>query len=96
MLSGSLKILTLFQDLQKFLDESKDGVVYVNFGSNVRSSELPEEKTNAFVNVFRKLKQTVLWKWEDDRFWAKPNNLIIRKWLPQKEILCKFPDVFMG
>lgn len=83
-----LKLLaTLFQDLQKILDESKHGVVYVNFGSNVRSSELPVEKKNVFLNVFRKLKQTVIWKWEDDQLDNKPNNLIIRKWLPQIEIL---------
>ncbi|KAJ0176676.1 hypothetical protein K1T71_007855 [Dendrolimus kikuchii] len=75
------------EDLQKLLDESKDGVVYVNFGSNVRSSELPEDKKNAFVNVFRKLNQTVIWKWEDDNLGYKPANLVIRKWLPQKEIL---------
>ncbi|XP_049873577.1 UDP-glycosyltransferase UGT5-like [Pectinophora gossypiella] len=74
-------------DLQKILDDSKHGVVYVNFGSNVRSSELPLEKKNAFLNVFKQLKQTVLWKWEDENFENKPDNLVIRKWMPQKEIL---------
>ncbi|KAJ8731401.1 hypothetical protein PYW07_004565 [Mythimna separata] len=75
------------EDLQKILDNAKHGAVYMNFGSNVRSSELPAEKRNAFLNVFRKLKQTILWKWEDDKLENKPNNLIVRKWLPQKEIL---------
>lgn len=62
----------------------------MNFGSNVRSTELPVEKKNAVLNVFRKLNQTVLWKWEDDKLENKPANLIVKKWLPQKEILCKF------
>nr|ANI21999.1 UDP-glycosyltransferase 39B4 [Spodoptera exigua] len=75
------------EDLQKILDNAKHGAVYMNFGSNVRSSELPEEKKKAVLNVFRKLKQTVLWKWEDDNLENKPDNLIVRKWLPQKEIL---------
>ncbi|KAJ8722029.1 hypothetical protein PYW08_004431 [Mythimna loreyi] len=75
------------EDLQKILDNAKHGAVYMNFGSNVRSSELPAEKRDAILNVFRKLKQTVLWKWEDDQLENKPDNLIIRKWLPQKEIL---------
>ncbi|CAK1580193.1 unnamed protein product [Parnassius mnemosyne] len=75
------------QDLKTFLDHSKDGVVYMNFGSNVRSSELPIDKKNAFLSVFRRINQTVLWKWEDDHLENKPPNLEIRKWMPQKEIL---------
>ncbi|XP_026734627.1 UDP-glucuronosyltransferase 2B31-like [Trichoplusia ni] len=78
---------TLPADLQKVLDNAKNGAVYLNFGSNVRSAEMPEDKKNAIINVFRKLKHTVLWKWEDDHFKNKPDNLIIRKWMPQKEIL---------
>lgn len=75
------------QDLQQILDNAKHGVVYMNFGSNVRSVELPDEKKNAIINVFRKLKQTVLWKWEDDNLENKPENLVLRKWFPQKELL---------
>ncbi|XP_026761867.2 UDP-glycosyltransferase UGT5-like [Galleria mellonella] len=79
--------VSLPKDLQNLLDGAKNGVVYVNFGSNVRSSELPIDKKNAFLNVFRRLKQTVIWKWEEDSLENKPDNLFIRKWLPQKEIL---------
>ncbi|GBP64736.1 UDP-glucuronosyltransferase 2B31 [Eumeta japonica] len=75
------------EDLQKILDEAKYGVVYVNFGSNVKSSELPAEKKDAFINVFKKLKQIVLWKWEEPLLENKPENVIIRAWMPQKEIL---------
>ncbi|XP_013186832.2 UDP-glycosyltransferase UGT5 [Amyelois transitella] len=75
------------KDLQEILDGAKHGVVYVNFGSNVKSSELPLEKKNTFLNIFRELKQLVIWKWEDETLDDKPKNLIIRKWLPQKEIL---------
>lgn len=62
----------------------------MSFGSNVHSSELPLDKKNAFLNVFRRLKYTVLWKWEEEKLEGKPDNLILRKWLPQKEILGKF------
>lgn len=75
-----------FQDIQNILDGAKNGVVYVNFGTNVQSSELPMEKKNAFLNVFRKLKEVVIWKWEESNLENKPDNVIIRKWLPQKEI----------
>lgn len=72
------------------MDESKNGFVYVSFGSNVRSSELPLDKKKAFLNVFKKLKHTVLWKWEEENLEGKPDNLIIRKWMPQKEILGEY------
>ncbi|XP_072948769.1 UDP-glycosyltransferase UGT5-like [Epargyreus clarus] len=78
---------SLPKDLQEILDNAEHGVVYVNFGSNIRSSELPANKKTAFINVFKKLKQTVLWKWEEDQFEDKPANLVTRKWLPQKDIL---------
>ncbi|XP_045536656.1 UDP-glycosyltransferase UGT5 [Papilio machaon] len=73
-------------DLKQLLDKSTDGVVYMNFGSNVQSSELPLDKKNAFVNVFKRLNQTVLWKWEDENLENKPKNVVTRNWLPQKEI----------
>lgn len=79
-----------FQDLQNVLDEATQGVVYVNFGSNVRSSELPIEKRDALINVFKRLNQTVLWKWEAENLDQKPENVVVRKWFPQQEILCKF------
>ncbi|KAL0852994.1 hypothetical protein ABMA27_012777 [Loxostege sticticalis] len=75
------------QDLQTLLDEATNGVVYMSFGSNLRSSTLPDEKKDAFLNVFRRLKQTVLWKWEDDRLDNKSSNVVVRKWLPQNEVL---------
>lgn len=80
----------MFQDLQKLLHESKHGVVYVNFGSNVKSSELPIEKKNAFLKIFSELNQTVLWKWEDDNYENKSKNVFVRKWFPQKDVLCEF------
>jgi glucuronosyltransferase len=55
----------------------------------IRADSLPESKRNAIVEAVRQLKQTVLWKWETDLLPNKPDNLHIRKWLPQREILCK-------
>lgn len=73
-------------DLQKILDEAEFGVVYVNFGSNVQSSEMPIEKKNVFLKVFGRLNKTVIWKWEDSNLDNKSDNIITRNWLPQKEI----------
>ncbi|CAH4028510.1 UDP-glycosyltransferase UGT5-like [Pieris brassicae] len=78
---------SLPQDLQKYLDDAVHGVVYINFGSNVQSTDLTGQKRQAFMNVFKRLKQRIIFKWEEDTLEGKPDNVMIRKWLPQKEIL---------
>ena len=40
-----------------------------------------------FLNVFKGLKQKVLWKWETEEMADKPDNVMLSKWLPQQEIL---------
>jgi glucuronosyltransferase len=56
-------------------------------GSIVQAVDWPEEKREAFVRVFSKLKQKVIWKYENDTLPNKPENVMIRKWLPQRDIL---------
>lgn len=75
------------KDLKDLLDKATNGVVYMNFGSNIKSTEMPKDKLNAFLNVFRKLNQTVLWKWEDTNLVGKPENVVTRSWLPQNDVL---------
>ncbi|XP_063921532.1 UDP-glycosyltransferase UGT5-like [Zophobas morio] len=75
------------QDLQEFLDSAKEGVVYFSMGSNLKSAELPAEKREAILRTFSKLKQKVLWKWEDDVLPGQPENVKLSKWLPQQSIL---------
>jgi len=82
-----LRIIGLNQDLQKYLDEAPDGVIYFSMGSNLKSTELPESKKNAFLGAFSKLKQHVLWKWESDTLPGQPSNVNLGKWLPQSDIL---------
>lgn len=84
-----------FQDLQKFLDEAKDGVIYFSLGSSGRSDNLPEEKRSAILQAFSELPQKILWKWESDILPGQPKNVKIGKWLPQQDILgnsLMFPD----
>jgi glucuronosyltransferase len=77
----------LLQDLQKFLDESPDGVIYFSMGSNLRSSNMKNVTKEAFLEAFSKLKQRVLWKWEADSLPGQPSNVKFGKWLPQSDIL---------
>ena len=73
--------------LKEFLDDAKDGVIYVSFGSIVKAKYMDDDKRKAFLNVFRKLKQKVLWKWETEHMVDKPPNVILHKWLPQQDVL---------
>lgn len=75
------------EDIKKFIDGAKDGVILVSLGSNLKSSDLPPEKLAIFVNTFRKLKQRVLWKFEGDNVKDLPPNVMVKQWLPQDDIL---------
>ncbi|XP_057664770.1 UDP-glucosyltransferase 2-like isoform X1 [Diorhabda carinulata] len=75
------------RDLQTFLDESKEGVVYFSLGSNVQSINIPERVRNILVESFAELPYKILWKFESDTLPNQPKNVIIKKWLPQKDVL---------
>lgn len=72
-------------DLEEIMDRSK-GVVLFSLGSNLRSSQLPAETRKMFLRAFSKIEHTVLWKFEEN-LTGLPENVVIRKWLPQQEIL---------
>ncbi|KAJ8954699.1 hypothetical protein NQ318_011392 [Aromia moschata] len=74
-------------DIQKSLDEAKDGAILFSMGSNLKMSHLPNHTLNAILNVFSKLKHRVLWKFDGSSIQSKPNNVLISKWLPQSDIL---------
>ncbi|XP_031639548.1 UDP-glucuronosyltransferase 1-10-like [Contarinia nasturtii] len=81
-------------ELQTFLDESTDGVIYFSLGTIIESSKLPKEKIQAFLDSFRHLKQRVLWKFEDETLENVPSNVMIKKWMPQNDILAH-PNVIL-
>ncbi|GAB0095707.1 hypothetical protein DMENIID0001_111230 [Sergentomyia squamirostris] len=74
-------------DLQEFLDNAPNGVIFFSLGSNLKSSLLPEEQLNAIWKSFEMLQEKVLMKWETDQVPNIPSNVKIGKWLPQRDIL---------
>ncbi|XP_017101717.2 UDP-glucosyltransferase 2 [Drosophila bipectinata] len=82
------------EDIKTFIEESKHGVIYFSMGSNVKSKDLPQETRETLLKTFAKLKQRVLWKFEDDDMPEKPDNVLIKKWYPQPDILAH-PNVKM-
>ncbi|CAK1545461.1 unnamed protein product [Leptosia nina] len=74
------------KDLQKIMDEAKDGVIYFSLGTMLRSSALPEAKKRELLTAFSKLKQTVVWKHETPMS-NVPKNVHVLQWAPQQSIL---------
>lgn len=60
----------------------------------VRADSLSDAKREAFLHSLGKLKQRVLWKWENDTIPNQPPNVFIRKWMPQRDILCEIIRFF--
>ncbi|XP_052859848.1 UDP-glycosyltransferase UGT5-like [Anopheles cruzii] len=73
--------------LQTFIDDATDGVIYFSLGTNLRSADLPPEKLAVILSVFGRMKQRVVWKFEDERIKNLPPNVLVRSWLPQSDIL---------
>lgn len=73
--------------MQAWLDEAEHGAILFSFGTNAKSTFLPEEKVKMLLSVFRKLRQRVIMKWESETLEGKPDNVMISKWLPQDSAL---------
>ena len=73
-------------DLANFVESAEHGVIYVSFGSVIKASKMPEDKRKMMLNVFSRLKQKVIWKWETEMADA-PDNVLISSWLPQTSLL---------
>lgn len=58
------------------------------FGSTVLMSTVPENIQKAIIEVLAQLPQRVLLKYENEMK-DRPKNVMIKKWLPQREILSK-------
>lgn len=57
-----------------------------SLGTNVRSDKLDKNIQKALLEAFSKISETVIWKFESE-LENLPKNVIVRKWLPQNDIL---------
>lgn len=48
---------------------------------------MPDDKLRIFLDVFASMKQRVIWKFENESIKNLPKNILIKKWLPQSDIL---------
>ncbi|XP_050310241.1 UDP-glycosyltransferase UGT5-like [Anthonomus grandis grandis] len=75
------------KDLKEFLDGATDGVIYFSLGSNLKPSQMPQEKKDILLKVLGARKERVLWKWDEDQLEGQPSNVKTSKWFPQQAIL---------
>ncbi|XP_076058887.1 UDP-glucosyltransferase 2-like isoform X1 [Oratosquilla oratoria] len=76
------------QDLEDWVQGSGDfGFIYFSFGSIFQTSDMPEKDRKALVRGLGRLKQRVLWKWNEGHMEDLPPNVRVAKWLPQQDIL---------
>ncbi|XP_017040209.1 UDP-glycosyltransferase UGT5 [Drosophila ficusphila] len=76
------------QNMADFLGNATDGAILLSLGSNVKGTHLKPDTVVKMFNVLSKLKQRVIWKWEDlEKTPGKSDNILYSKWLPQDDIL---------
>jgi glucuronosyltransferase len=82
-------------DIKAIMDGSvkTKGVIYISFGSFLKSKEMPVSTRETLAAVFRRLHDyTIIFKWEadgDDDKMAEdvPANVHLKSWMPQQDIL---------
>ena len=86
----------MLKDLQKWMDESKHGVVYFTLGSMVIIESLPKETLLAFYGSFSKIAPTrVLMKVVNKNKLPPglPKNVLVSSWIPQVPVLSMFQNI---
>jgi len=71
----------------EFVESAEHGVIYFSFGTIVDPSKLPNSTIEVFINVLKKLKQKVMWKWDSNSLPQLPDHVMVSNWFPQSDIL---------
>ncbi|XP_045445854.1 UDP-glucosyltransferase 2-like [Melitaea cinxia] len=74
------------KNLKKLMDESIDGVIYVDLATNLINENIQEDILQQIIEAFGQIKQTVIWKY-DEILVNIPKNLYTIKKPPQQSIL---------
>ncbi|EDW03361.1 GH10546 [Drosophila grimshawi] len=82
------KAKPLSDELQRLLDNAEHGVIVISWGSMIRANSLSADKRDGIVRAATRLRQQVIWKWENETLPNKPPNMHVMEWLPQRDILC--------
>ncbi len=76
----------LSSEFESFMQKGmKKGVVLVSFGTFAQG--VPDSVRAMMMDVFSKLEQNVIWKWDGPPMKDVPDNVMLTKWVPQQDIL---------
>ena len=73
--------------LRNIASDAKHGIIVVSFGSLV--ADFPHNRAipEKLLPAFRRLKQTVFWRYQGAPLSEVPTNVVLLKWLPQNDLL---------
>lgn len=77
----------LDKEFKNFVDSADAGVIVFSLGSLLKASELKKRDRESFINVFSKLKQKVIWRYDLPDAHQLPKNILGRPWIPQRQLL---------
>ena len=80
---------SLPHDLEEIIQQANKGVILFSLGTNVRSDSLGDERIKNIIKAMKEFPDyQFFWKFESKNMPIDvPNNVHIRKWLPQNDIL---------
>jgi hypothetical protein len=81
------------------MDNSKEGVILVSFGTVALSHQIPARIKQVFLESFKEFPSyTFLWKYEqpEDNISANCSNVIDVPWIPQRDIFCKSEKLILN
>nr|QNS26334.1 UDP-glycosyltransferase UGT46A13 [Ostrinia furnacalis] len=74
--------------IERFMNESDHGVVLLSFGSLIKTSTMPEYKERMIISALSRLKQRVIWKFEEsEEEGTLEGNVMKVRWIPQYDLL---------
>ncbi len=85
--AGNIEANPLPPELKTFVDEAKEGVILVSFGSIAAYSKMPHANLKVFVDAFAQVPQRVIMKYDGEPYPNVPANVKMLGWLPQNDIL---------
>ncbi|KAG7204741.1 hypothetical protein KM043_005155 [Ampulex compressa] len=74
-------------DLKQFLDNNTDCFVYASFGTNVKTTELPQSTLESIIEVFSNLPCKVVWKYDGQELRPRRHNIYASSWISQQSVL---------
>lgn len=76
------------KDIADFLHDANYGAIFVTLPSQVYGVAMEMDNViNRLMSAFSAMKQKVLFEWDGPKIPDQPKNVLVRRWIPQSDIL---------